>query len=160
MLETYCFSYNAALGKIHTQLISNTVSVTMLLWGRFQISKFGPRHRHPHNKSKTFFSKTHWTPNILKIKLHNSKSMLQQIKRWFIVSPLQQHIQHLLTIEKPTLMRFSQRIFFWGALVLHMAFQEKRHRGWALTISHKKITQWTLHYSLTSTSSYHSPPQG
>ena len=53
---------------------------------RFQIFKFGPRHRHPHNKSKTFFSKTHLTPNILKIKLHNSKSMLQQIKRWFIVS--------------------------------------------------------------------------
>ena len=74
---------------------------------RFQISEFSPRHCHPHNKSRTFSCKTQWTPNILKIKLHNSKAMLQWIKRWSTVTLLQRHIQHLLTIEKTILMRFS-----------------------------------------------------
>ena len=104
---------------------------------RFHIFEFGPQHCHPHNKSRTFFGKTHWTPNILKIKLHNSKAMLQWIKRWSTVSLVQRHIQHLLTIEKPILMRFSQvRVFslatvhtkketLWGALVIHKAFQGK-----------------------------------
>ena len=47
----------------------------------FQISELGSLLCHPHNKSKTFSGNTHWTPNILNIKLHNSQATLQWIKR-------------------------------------------------------------------------------
>ena len=107
----------------------------------FQISEVGPRPCHPHNKSRTFSCKTHWTPNILKIKLHNSKAMLQWIKRWSTVSLLQWHIQHQLTIEKNILMRFlAVRIFLRAAIHTNSlrvlgspyGFPRKKHKGWAL----------------------------
>ena len=55
----------------------------------FQISELGSLLCHPHNKSKTFSGNTHWTPNILNIKLHNSRATLQWIKRLSTIFPLQ-----------------------------------------------------------------------
>ena len=149
---------------------------------RFQISEVGPRPRHPHNKSRTFSCKTHWTPNILKIKLHNSKAMVQWIKRWSTVSLLQWHIQHQLTIEKNILMRFlvvrwkeyldeilscenlppsccphKERNSLRG-LGSPYGLPRKKHKGWALQFLTKRLHSELPITLLTSISSYHSPP--
>ena len=93
---------------------------------RFQTSnKCFPNQSLHLNKRST----THWTPKECRIKLLNSDATLQCNRRWSIVSPTHQHMQHHLAIEYPLCIKLSQ-----VRILHHVAIHTKKETRWgALT---------------------------